>query len=185
MTESWDVYAAGWDDNEDVIAYSKKAFKSLSEVVELAGLRIFDFGCGTGLLTEQMAKYAERIVALDPSSKMVAVLKSKKLRNVDAISEEVTKETLQRRPDFVSDFDLVVASSVCAFLPDYQLTLGLLKSLLKPNGLIVQWDWLKSGEDQEFGFTLGQVTAAILPPMLVSGIIRPLQIELSAYLVDC
>ncbi len=157
MTESWDKYAAEWDDNEAVITYSKKAFASLCEIAELDGLRIFDFGCGTGLLSEQMAKHAERIVALDPSVKMAAVLKRKNLQNVDALVGEITDETLQSRADFVSSFDLVVASSVCAFLPDYRLTLGLLKRLLKPRGLLIQWDWLKSGEDQESGFTESEV----------------------------
>ena len=160
MTESWDDYADGWDGNEAAIAYAGKAFASLREVVELEGLRIFDFGSGTGLLTEQMAAHAERIVALDPSPKMAAVLKGKNLTNVDAIVEEVTEDTLQRRPDFVSGFDLVVASSVCAFLPDYEATLGLLQRLLKPDGLFIQWDWLTSSEHQGVGFTESQVAAA-------------------------
>jgi predicted TPR repeat methyltransferase len=160
MTESWDDYAAGWDGNEAAIAYARKAFASLSKIVELEGLRVFDFGCGTGLLTAQMAEHAERIVAFDPSPKMVAVLKGKNLHNVDAVVEEVTERALQRRPGFVSGFDLVVASSVCAFLPDYRATLELLRRLLKSDGLFIQWDWLKSSEDQEFGFTESQVAAA-------------------------
>ncbi|GJL82561.1 MAG: methyltransferase [marine bacterium B5-7] len=160
MTESWDACAAGWDDNKDVINYSSKAFVSLRKVVDLTGLRIFDFGCGTGLLTERMAEYAERITALDPSAKMIAVLESKKLSNVDTIVGEITEKIFDLRPGLVSGFDLVVASSVCAFLDDYQLTLALLKRLLKPNGLFVQWDWLKSDKCQTFGFTENQLLSA-------------------------
>ncbi|MCH8334286.1 MAG: class I SAM-dependent methyltransferase [Proteobacteria bacterium] len=37
-------------------------------------------------------------------------------------------------------FDLVVASSVCSFLPDYNSTLRDLSSALKPGGLFVQWE---------------------------------------------
>lgn len=159
MSDTWDDYAAEWDTDEAVIAYAGKAFASLREVVEFDGCRVFDFGCGTGLLTGLMAEHAERIVALDPSPKMVAVLRGKHLRNVDAIVGEMTEEILQR-PGFTSGFDLVVASSVCAFLPDYEATLGMLTRLLRPDGLYIQWDWLMSSEDQKVGFTEGQVTAA-------------------------
>ena len=38
-------------------------------------------------------------------------------------------------------FDLIVASSVCAFVPDYQQTLSDLQLLLKEDGVFVQWDW--------------------------------------------
>ena len=34
MSEDWDQYAEGWDTNEDVIVYSKKAFESLTGIVE-------------------------------------------------------------------------------------------------------------------------------------------------------
>ena len=160
MSETWDDYADEWDGDESVIAYADKAFVSLRDVVALEGRRVFDFGCGTGLLTRLVAEHAEHIVALDPSPKMVAVLKGKNLQNVDALVEEVTENTLHRRPDFVSGFDLVVASSVCAFVPDYEATLRLLRRLLKPDGLFVQWDWFRSSEDQTVGFTQRQVAEA-------------------------
>jgi len=159
-TESWDDYAAEWDDNEAVVDYSIRAFESLGNVADIEGRRIFDLGCGTGLLTAQIAQSAERVVALDPSRKMIEVLRSKNFQNVEAIVGELTEATLQKRPDFESGFDLIVASSVCAFLPDYHTTLGLLRRLLKTGGLLVQWDWFKSDEDQEIGFTEGELLVA-------------------------
>ena len=61
-----------------------------------------------------------------------------------------------------SQFDLIVASSVCAFLPDYEGTLQLLKTLLKPNSLFIQWDWLKTEGDSDFGFTEEIIASAFL-----------------------
>jgi len=160
MNDSWDYYADGWDTDESVMFYSRKAFETLIEAVDIAGLEIFDFGCGTGLLSEQMTEKANHIVALDPSPNMVAVLNQKCLQNVEGIVGEVTERLLESRPDLVSAFDLVVASSVCAFVPDYQSTIGLLMRLLKPNGLFIQWDWLKSSEHQRSGFTQDEISSA-------------------------
>ena len=160
MNESWDDYAEGWDGNEDVISYSDKAFNTLCEVVNPEGLLILDFGCGTGLLTERMATTADRIVAVDPSEKMISVLENKQLSNVETLIAVLSEETIKTHDLFKSKYDLIVASSVCSFLPDYEGTLRLLKSLLKPNGIFVQWDWLKSSEDNDSGFNEEKIESA-------------------------
>jgi 2-polyprenyl-3-methyl-5-hydroxy-6-metoxy-1,4-benzoquinol methylase len=153
MSESWDQYAEGWDSNADVILYSKKAYDALCEILSLEALTILDFGCGTGLLTEKMAPKANWILGLDSSEKMISVLKNKLLSNVDTLVAELSEETIKSNVSLHSKFDLIVASSVCAFLPDYESTLWLLKTLLKPDGVFVQWDWLKIGGDSDFGLT--------------------------------
>lgn len=160
MNESWDDYAEGWDSDEDVISYSDKAFVTLCEVVNPEGLLILDFGCGTGLLTERMAITADRVVAVDPSEKMISVLQHKQLSNVETLIAVLSEETVKAHDLFRSKYDLIVASSVCSFLPDYEGTLRLLKTLLKPNGIFVQWDWLKSGEDDDSGFNEERIESA-------------------------
>lgn len=162
MTESWDQYAAGWDTNEAVILFAEKAFKKLTEVVNPVGLDVLDFGCGTGLLTEKMGPVANRILALDPSEKMIEVLKNKRLLNVDTLSIELTQEAIKTNDFLQSKFDLIVASSVCAFVPDYESTLQLLKSLLKSKGIFVQWDWQKTESETDFGFTEAMIETAFL-----------------------
>jgi len=160
MNENWDDYAEGWDSNEDVISYSDKAFRALCEVVNPEGLLILDFGCGTGLLTERMATTADRIVAVDPSEKMISVLQNKQLSNVETLIAVLSEETIKTYELFRSKYDLIVASSVCSFLPDYEGTLGLLKTLLKLNGIFIQWDWLKSDEDIDSGFNKERIESA-------------------------
>lgn len=153
MSDSWDQHADGWDSNADVILYAEKAYASLCEILNLDGLDILDFGCGTGLLTERMAPAANRILALDSSSKMISVLEDKKILNVEALATNLSKESLETHIYLQVEYDLIVASSVCAFLPNYEVTLQLLKKLLKPSGLFVQWDWLKTDMESDFGFT--------------------------------
>ena len=180
MDESWDQHAEGWDTNEDVILYSEKAYNALTGIVSPEDLNILDFGCGTGLLTARMAPIANRILALDSSDKMIAVLKNKQLRNVATLCAELSAETIEANDLLHSKFDLIVASSVCAFLPDYESTLQLLKTLLKSNGLFVQWDWLKTDDNSDFGFTEEIVESAFLKTGLeVSSITKAFSLERS------
>ena len=162
MSESWDEYAEGWDSNADVILYSRKAYDSLCEILDLEGIDILDFGCGTGLLTELLSPTPNRILGLDSSEKMISVLENKHLSNVDTLITELTEDTIKSNVALQSEFDLIVASSVCAFLPNYESTLRLLKTLLKPNGIFVQWDWLKTDGDSDFGFTEEMVETAFV-----------------------
>jgi len=152
MSDNWDDYAEGWDSNQDVRSYSQKAFDALTTEVDIQGLRVLDFGCGTGLLTERMVPLAENIVALDSSEKMCSILKEKGLRNVDILTGFITEDLIQSEPLLQEPFDLIVASSVFAFIEDYVSILKLLKSLLCCGGFLVQWDWKKAEQEPEFGF---------------------------------
>jgi len=67
-----------------------------------------------------MAKSAKQIVAADTSEKMIEVLSNKKLNNVEAIIGELSEETINTYPILKDKFDLIVASQVCAFLPNYE-----------------------------------------------------------------
>jgi predicted TPR repeat methyltransferase len=159
MSEGWDDYAEGWDSNEDVIAYSEKAFKSLLDTVNLNGLRILDFGCGTGLLTEKISPLAKELVALDPSEKMISILSDKKLPNVTTVSEQLSESLITESKLFAEKFDLIVASSVCGFLPEYEKTLALLKRLLVPGGTFVQWDWQATEGNHDFGLSREKIVS--------------------------
>ncbi|WP_197409205.1 MULTISPECIES: class I SAM-dependent methyltransferase [Microbulbifer] len=160
MTDnSWDSYAEGWDSNSDVISYSERAFRSLTETLDYKGARILDFGCGTGLLTERLSPLAGSIVALDPSRKMLAVLDAKQLGNVDTIHSSLTRELIDQNRQLQEGFDLIVASSALAFVPNCRETVGLLAGLLNRGGHLVQWDWLKEGGGEDTGFTREDIAA--------------------------
>jgi predicted TPR repeat methyltransferase len=161
MSDSWDDYAEEWDANSDAMSYSEKAYEALVREVSIQGLNIFDFGCGTGLLTEKMASSAKSIIALDVSTKMLDVLNSKKLPDVVSVSEPLTPQAIKENTAFSNKFDVIVASSVFSFLPEYVSTLKLLKSLLVSGGLILQWDWLSPDPDSDFGLTETKVKEAL------------------------
>ena len=153
MSDSWDDYAEEWDTNIDAITYSEKAYESLANEVNIEGQNILDFGCGTGLLTDRLSPLANNIVAIDTSPKMITILKSKNLPNVTALAEPLTFELINNNPAFVNKFNIIVASSVFGFLPNYEPILKLLKSLLTANGSLIQWDWLSPDNNPEFGLS--------------------------------
>ena len=153
MGDSWDDYAEECDTISEAISYTAMVFESLLNEVDIEGSNIFDFGCGTGLLTERMSPLADRIVALDSSAKMIDVLEFKNLPNVVSISEPLTSQLIGSNPEFVNKFNVIVASSVFSFLPEHVSILKLLKSLLVPDGLLLQWGWLSPEPDSEFGLS--------------------------------
>ena len=161
MSDSWDDYADGWDDNKDVQKYAQLAFNSLVQKVNCKGLNVLDFGCGTGLLTEKLSTVCNQIVAIDPSVKMAEILSQKHLTNVKVVADYLTPESILQHVELQQSFDLIVASSVCSFLPNYPKTLSLLTSLLTPNGHWVQWDWAAKNEG-DFGLTKQSIEQALI-----------------------
>ncbi len=111
---------------------------------ELGGwsqLRVLDFGAGTGLLTEKLAPLCREVVALDLSPKMIQALNKKTNARAWSNVTSLAGDLDLTRPELPEKFDLIVASSVCGFLPDFSAELSRLSSTLRPGGLFVQWDW--------------------------------------------
>jgi predicted TPR repeat methyltransferase len=161
VSNEWDEYAEGWDIDDSVQEYADKAFDTLSSILNIDDLSVFDFGCGTGALTQRLSPRVKEIVALDGSSEMIKHLAKKNLANVSTISDFLTQDLMDSHSLLENKFDLVVASSVCGFLPDYEETLGLLKSLLKSGGVFVQWDWLSLDDASETGLSEARVLRAL------------------------
>jgi len=168
-TKTWDDRAATWEEQKEAHTYADQAFATLEPVVEehigpWEGLRVLDFGAGTGLLTAKLAPLCREVVALDLSPKMIGVLDDKVARegweNVVGIAGEL-QALAETRSELRESFDLIVASSVCSFLPDFPAELVRLASMLRAGGLFVQWDWhADEAGDWARGFTSDDLTAA-------------------------
>ncbi len=162
MNNEWDEYAENWDVDPTVAEYAKNAFSELLKSIDIKGLTVLDFGCGTGALTQLMSPTVKSIVAIDPSPETIKYLDKKALNNVSSISDYLSKESVQTLPEFKNKFDLIVASSVCGFLPDYEATLSLLKSQLKDGGVFIQWDWLSNDDSSDIGLSQQRVKQALV-----------------------
>lgn len=154
MANSWDDVAANWDAETSTNIYADKALESLKSVVDINGLHILDFGCGTGLLSQRLSSEAKDIVALDSSEAMIEQLDNKELHNVEPVVDMLSRGLVAMHPAFRTQFDLVVASSVCSFLPNYADVADIIYSLVDEGSYFVHWDWL-SDKDEVGGMTIG------------------------------
>ena len=123
--------------------------------IALNGARVVDFGCGTGLLTEQLVSAGAAVDAVDTSPEMLRVLDRK-------IAQHgwTTVKTGTELPATGQVYDLIVCSSVCSFLDDYPGTAAHMVSLLRPGGLFVQWDWERTGDD-DHGLSKDEINDAL------------------------
>ena len=153
MHDEWQGHAEIWDADADSRLFADDAFASLLDVVDLRHSvwrerRVLDFGCGTGLLTEQIAPWVGEVVALDTSPAMLEVLRAKQraddaqLGNVTIRDLDVLGANVAATTDWFNRFDLVVASSVCSFLADYPAAVCRFAQAMQPGATLLQWDWL-------------------------------------------
>jgi predicted TPR repeat methyltransferase len=161
MTETWDEHADGWDNNPDVKFYADLAFASLVSTADIRdsdwkSKRVLDFGCGTRLLAQQVAPYVFELIAVDTSEKMIAVLENRHIPNVIAVHGDILATDHRCEVDLQSGFDLIYASSVCGFLPDYEGAVLALARLLRSGGRFIQWDWRASDGD-DFGLSENRI----------------------------
>lgn len=149
--DPWKEAADGWDDDPVVRQYAEAAYHSLTAACPLSrDLRVLDFGCGTGLLTAHIAPHVRSVLAVDRSAAMVDQLAAKGLDGVEARVADWTSAG----PGDAGPFDLIVCSSVLAFVDDPPAAVRMLASLLAPGGMFVQWDWeLDPSAEEPYGLT--------------------------------
>jgi predicted TPR repeat methyltransferase len=153
MSNEWDDYAAKWEQDDTTAVFAQSVFEQLSEITSLKRKSVLDFGCGTGLLAQLMSPVTKEIVALDGSEAMIEELDKKALPNVEPVVDLLTRGLVAQHPAFRSQFDLVVASSVCGFLTNQQETVNIIYTLLDEYGLFVHWDWLVDSDSSDYGMT--------------------------------
>lgn len=127
------------------VSFVKKNFKSRSEIL--------DFGCGTGVLSYEIAKNGHNVTAIDLNLTPVNILKNK-------INYPESINFIQG--DFFSlnfvdkKFDVIIALDVLEHIPLDELPLYLKKFelLLKPRGVIII-----SGPTENWLYKLGRFFA--------------------------
>jgi 2-polyprenyl-3-methyl-5-hydroxy-6-metoxy-1,4-benzoquinol methylase len=97
---------------------------------------VLDFGCGTGLIANEIADYVKLIHAIDISSKMIEIAKSKadirKIKNIF-----YTHSTIYDEKYHMGSFDVILAFYILHLLKDTQKTIQRINDLLKPGGLLI------------------------------------------------
>ena len=95
---------------------------------------VMDFGCGTGLIANEIAECVQRIHAIDTSSRMIEIAERKaKDRNIANIS--YARTTIFDERYKIGSFDVILVFHVLHLLEDVPLALHRMNNLLKPGGL--------------------------------------------------
>ena len=170
VNAEWDKAAADWDKNDGgPRVYAASIFPLIwsatqTDKKKAATLKVLDFGCGTGILTESLQKVCGSVVSVDAAGKMVDQVKGKIQKhewdNVTAINAILSSEylnTVQKSDDSAlksalepESFDLIICSSVLTFIPNVEKTVSVLRTLLKPGtGMLFHSDWLAEEKTAE------------------------------------
>jgi 2-polyprenyl-3-methyl-5-hydroxy-6-metoxy-1,4-benzoquinol methylase len=134
--EFWDKTAAYYDkaEKKDELTYShfiEKARKYL-KVDDI----VLDFGCGTGLVCNEIAGNVKMVYAIDISSKMIEIARNKavgcKIQNIDYVCITIFDERFTS-----NSIDVIIVFNVLHLLEDSQKVIQRIRELLKPDGFII------------------------------------------------
>jgi len=168
VNAEWNAMAGDWDDLAS--KYRDQFYRILWEETKLDPKQprtILDFGCGTGLMTEALVEACpeSKIICIDAAEDMILQVQQKiqarDWNNVEAHTvilsrlESMDEESQKKLTSLKGKVDLIIASSVMAFVPkpDLTKTMERLAEFLAPNGIFCQSDWPKSEEDPD-GFSV-------------------------------
>ncbi len=120
--------SALYDKKHDFVAEYGKGL--LEFVPKNDGQAILDLGCGTGVLTVQLADLCNKIVGVDSSQSMIDKAK-KQFGNIEFMVCDALALP------FENEFDVVFSNAVFHWISDHDAMLKTIHKVLKPQGLLV------------------------------------------------
>jgi 2-polyprenyl-3-methyl-5-hydroxy-6-metoxy-1,4-benzoquinol methylase len=132
----WDRTAIYYDKEEkkDELAYLNFIEKAREYLKD--NDIVLDFGCGTGLVCNEIADNVKMIYAIDISSEMIEIAKNKahglKIRNINYVYTTIFDERFKR-----DSLDVIIVFNVLHLLEDSQKVIQRINELLKPEGFII------------------------------------------------
>jgi 2-polyprenyl-3-methyl-5-hydroxy-6-metoxy-1,4-benzoquinol methylase len=132
----WDRTSSYYDkvekkDELTYLSFIEKSRKYLS-----ANDIVLDFGCGTGLVCNEIADNVNMIYAIDISSEMIEIARNKafgrKIHNINFVYTTIFDERLRR-----GSLDAILAFNVVHLMEDSQKVIQRMSELLKPEGFII------------------------------------------------
>jgi SAM-dependent methyltransferase len=105
-------------------------------------LVVGDLGCGTGLVSYELAPYAGRVIAVDESQEMLSAARR---RLADHVHVEVRAGTLEALPIPEGALDAAVLSLVLHYVVDPARALAEAERVLRPGGRLVVVDMVAHG----------------------------------------
>jgi SAM-dependent methyltransferase len=116
-------------------------------------LVVGDLGCGTGQLTETIAPYVRRVIAVDGSTDM---LDAARRRLLDRSNVDLRQGDLESLPLNAGDLDAAMLSLVLHYSPDPARALTEVARVVRPGGRLLVVDMLPH-EREEYQQQMGHV----------------------------
>ena len=129
----WDRQASRYDTTEKHYEPTYKRIVENTRRYLNAGSTVLDYGCGTGTITVEIAPEVNVVRALDLSSGMIDVAKSK------AVERGIKNITFARGTLFEQQesFDVILAFNILHLLQHTSQVMQKIHTLLKPGGLFI------------------------------------------------
>ncbi len=135
----FDAKAATWDQDPLKVARAVTVAKAITGHIPTQGLRVLEYGCGTGLLGFALQPQAGTITLADTSEGMLEVLKSK-IAALGAPNMRPLRLDLLSDPHPGEAFDLVCSLMTLHHIPDTQGILHVFHGVLAPGGWVALAD---------------------------------------------
>ena len=136
----FDAAAVTWDDNPTRVELAKAVAAAMVAAVPLTSrMAVMDFGCGTGLITRELATKVASITAADTSVQMLAVLEAKaKASGLDHVRTFLLEDGYPA--PLGPQFDAIVSSMVLHHVEDIPALLTRFGQWVRPGGWIAVAD---------------------------------------------
>jgi ubiquinone/menaquinone biosynthesis C-methylase UbiE len=135
-TRDFDKDAARWDEHPTRVQLAQDVASAIARAVPLGPtMDVLDFGCGTGIVTLQLAPSVGFVTGVDSSQGMLEVLNAKIDRQGHT---NVTTRRLHPGEDLAGAYDLIVSSMTLHHIEDIDALLTqFFRSLKAPGWLCV------------------------------------------------
>lgn len=163
--QRFNAEAAAWDTQPAVLEATRHAFETLQPIIHTlmtkkgSKLDVLEAGCGTGLLSFQVAPLVKEVVAIDPAEGMIDMLRAKmetanSPKNVlplcrlleDPEDAALPPADPQNQTGARKKYDLITSHLVLHHIPDLRPFLRTLLGCLKPGGRVALTDYEDYGE---------------------------------------
>ena len=140
MTPTFDERAQTWDEEPRRVQLAADVFAALARAIPLrTDMAALDYGCGTGLLTLALAARVRRVLAVDSSAGMLAVL-AKKAPAAGRRNVELLRADFATEPPPSGPFDLVASAMTLHHVADVETLVRKFFALLAPGGFLALAD---------------------------------------------
>ena len=132
----WDSMANKFDKTEKRLEkIFIKVLKNTKKYLNVSDV-VLDYGCGTGLICNEIAGNVKKIYAIDISSKMLDMAKRKaierNIENVDFAQTDIFDTKYQKE-----SFNVILVFGILHLLEDNKQVIQRISELLKPEGLFI------------------------------------------------